>query len=194
MKIFYTLLITIWSIAVSAQNENFAKQDEKMYGTPAEKAHQDDIARQSNNRFLSRLVGFKMYYADNLSTYLQMNMDYSLGDAPDSKGYFTEILTKKGVYIGKIKPPKMVLKFAIDKDERIKSGVINGRFADLANLFINYWPMSAEWNSEVQLKPGVAAQKHCFGDLITFNWVGATPFIKVTKDANISFPVPPLKQ
>jgi len=193
MKKLFTLLLITYGFATYAQDTTFTKAEATLYGTKAEKVHQEAISRQSQNRFLSRFIGFKMYYVDNIATYLQTNMEYASADGSNPKGYFIEVLSKKGIYIGKIKPPKIVLKFAIDKDERIKSGVISGRFADLARLFIYYWPMSAEWTSEVQLKPGVAAQKHCFGDLITFNWVGITPFIKVTKDPAMSFPVPPLK-
>lgn len=193
MKRLLLILICFISLAAVAQDTTWNKTAAKMYGTKAEKVHQDNIENQSQSRYLVRLIGFKQYYLNEIGTFIQSNMGFSMDDnSPERKGFYIDTYTKNGVFIGKNKPGKLVLTFAVDKSERIKYGTINGRFGDLANLFLNYWPQDAEWAMIDQLKPGVVAQKHSFGDLITFNWSGTVPYIKVTKDPNISFPVPPL--
>jgi hypothetical protein len=174
-----------------AQADKFAKENFKLYGSPVERAHQETIEKQSSRRYLTRLIGFKQYYLNELSAYIQQS-GYTDQDAPFKPGMYILKFTKNGAYMGNAKPPKLTLTFSVDGDERIKQGTITGNFDALAMLFIRYWPMDAEWNTEVKLKPGVVAQKHSFGDLITFNWSGATPFIKVTKDPNINVPVPAL--
>lgn len=179
------------SSAAFAQTDKFAKENFKLYGTPAERAHQEAIEKQSGSRYLTRLIGFKQYYLNELSTYIQQS-GYTDQDAPFKPGMYILKFSKNGAYMGNTKPPKLTLTFSVDADERIKQGTITGSFNALAGLFINYWPMDAEWDTEVKLKPGVVAQKHSFGDLITFNWSGATPFIKVTKDPNVTIPVPAL--
>lgn len=191
MKNLITVVLLLCGFAGYSQDTTRLNKDTE-YGTLAERVHQESIERQSHGHYLCRLIGFKGYYLNKIATYLQVYKDFTLNDTPDKQGYFVYDFSKNMIYMGKVKPPKMILTFAVDKSERIKSGVINGRFNDLADLFINYWPMDAEWNSEMQLKRGVVAQKHSFGDLITFNWSGITPYIKVTKDPNISIPVPPL--
>lgn len=168
----------------------WTKADEELYGSQAEKVHQDMIERQSGH-FLVRIIGFKEYYTNEISSYVQMK-GFKSEDTPEKKGSFNYIFSKG--YIGSQKAPKLRMTFAVNQNHRVTSGTITGSFFDLANLFLYYWPQSAEWWSQVQLKRGVVAQKHNFGELVTFNWNGATPFIKITKDPNISVPVPPLKQ
>ncbi|MEO3407103.1 hypothetical protein AAFN85_24515 [Mucilaginibacter sp. CAU 1740] len=167
----------------------WTKADEELYGSQAEKVHQDMIERQAGYS-LVRIIGFKEYYTNEISSYLQQN-GYRLEDSPDRKGSFNYVFSPS--YIGTQKAPKLRMSFMVNQSHRVTSGTITGSLFDLASLFLYYWPQSAEWRTRAQLKRGVVAQKHNFGDLITFGWNGVTPVIRITKDPNISMPVPPLK-
>ncbi|MDP9076281.1 MAG: hypothetical protein M3O71_02560 [Bacteroidota bacterium] len=190
MKTIFTLILIYCSISLKAQDSTFTKMDAKMYGTALEKSQQLAIENKSQSRFLCRFIGFKQYYIGELETYIQSNMGFNADDkSPYKPGYLIDVYTKKGVFTG-VNPPKLKVTFSVDKDDRVKSVIIDSRFEYLAHLFISYWPQSADLMSEVQLKPGIIAQKHSFGDLITFNWNGNAPYIKITKDVNMSFTPP----
>jgi hypothetical protein len=191
-KLLPALLICLCTSAFG-QDTTWTKTDAKLYGTKAEKVHQETIERQSWHHFLCRFIGFKQYYINDLTSYLQLQREYAVDDnAPDKPGYDIYVLSKKGVYIGNVKIPKMILTFAVNKEGRITSGRISGSFADMADLFLNYWPQDATYSSAVQLKPGVAAIKHAYGDLIAFTWVNNKPVITIKRDPDITLPVPPL--
>lgn len=160
----------------------------EVYGTKAEKHHEDLIGLQSDNRMLCRFIGFKQFYGQQLSVYMQARMDYGVDDFPTRPGYDVVVLSKSGIYMG-TKPKKVIISFALNKDHRIVSGRVTGPFMPLAELFIRYWPQDPVWSYEAQLKPGVPAVKHCYGDLITFKWVNGKPEILITKDPSISFPI-----
>jgi len=176
-------------LSSKAQNVKWDKTDTKLYGTYAEKQHQDMIGNSSGNRFLCRFIGFKTFYIGNLSMYLQTQLSYSEDDLLEKPGIYTYVLSKKGVYMGNEKPKTLRIAINYNKDERITAGKVTGGFSDLAKLFLNYWPQDATFATEAQLKPGVAAVKHCYGDLISFKWNGTTPYISILKDPNMTVPV-----
>jgi hypothetical protein len=188
-KLLFTLLICA-GLSAQAQDTTWTKSDTKIYGSKAEKLHQDMISHISDNRFLCRFVGFKQFYDQGISEYLQ-SYEYSFDDAVNKPGVNTYILTKNGMYVGS-KPIKVYITFYHDKGERITSGRVKGPLVTLAAIFLNYWPQDAVWRSTDQLKPGVVAIKHCCGDLISFKWVNNQPVITITKDPNMIVPVTPV--
>ena len=192
MKTIFTTLLIIIGLSASAQDTTWTKSDTKLYGSKAEKAHQEMIAEQSANHFLCRYIGFTEYYTNKLTSYLQLKQDYSFDDnSPNVPGYVICILSKNGIST-RFKFPKMVVRFSINKQRPITSGKITGSFNELVDLFLNYWPQDANYNSSAQFQPGVSAIKHCYGDLISFKWVNGKPQITITKDPNMTVPVPGL--
>ncbi len=188
-KLLFALMISA-GLSAQAQDTTWTKSDIKTYGSKAEKLHQDMISHASDNRFLCRFVGFKQFYDQGISEYLQ-SYEYSFDDAVNKPGVNTYILTKNGVYVGS-KPIKVYITFYHDKSERITSGRVKGPLATLAAIFLNYWPQDAVWRSTDQLKPGIVAIKHCYGDLVSFRWINNQPVITITNDPNITVPVPPI--
>jgi hypothetical protein len=188
MKKLLLALIILTGLSAQSQDTTWTKSDTKIYGSKAEKLHQDMISHTSDNHFLCRFIGFKQFYDQGISEYLQ-SYEYSFDDAINKPGVNTYILTKNGVYLG-TKPAKVYLTFYHDKNERITSGKVKGPLAALAAIFLYYWPQDAVWRSTDQLKPGVVAVKHCYGDLISFKWIDSQPVITITKDPNMTVPVP----
>jgi hypothetical protein len=189
MKKIILFIILCYGSAAMSQDTTWTKSDAKIWGSKEEKKHQDLIGVQSNNRSLCRFIGFKEFYEQNISMWLQLNYGFSLDDSNNGKnGSTTYILTKNGVYLG-TKPRKLFMTFNHDKDHRITSGKIVGSFNTLATIFIYYWPQDPVWASIETLKPGVAAAKHSYGDLISFKWINGQPLITITKDPNFIMPV-----
>ena len=185
-KLLLPLMICI-GLSVQAQDTAWTKSDTKTYGSKAEKLHQDMISHTSDNHFLCRFIGFKQFYDQGISEYLQ-SYQYSLDDAINKPGVNTYILIKNGVYLG-TKPAKIYITFYHDKNDRVTSGSVKAPLITLAAIFLNYWPQDAVWRSTDQLKPGVVAIKHCYGDLISFKWIDNQPVITITKDPNMTVPV-----
>jgi hypothetical protein len=185
-----TLLIAallLIQIGAFAQDTSWTKSMSKIYGSKVEKHQQDEIAAQSESRMLCRFIGFKSFYEQGISDYLQSH-EYTMDNAFQHGATVTYKLTKNGVYIG-TKAPKVYITFTHSSADRILSGRLTGPFNTLAFLFLSYWPQDALFATEDQLKPGTTAVKHCYGDLISFKWNGATPYITITKDPNINVPV-----
>lgn len=187
-KLLITLLAFSLSLTVKAQDTTWTKSDTKIYGSKAEKQQQEMISHTSDNHFLCRYIGFKQFYDQGISEFLQSN-GYTFEDALNNPGVNTYILTKNGVYLG-TKPGKVRITFFHDKDERITTGSVKGPLSTLAAIFLYYWPQDVTWRSAEQLKPGVVALKHSYGDLISFKWVSGQPVITITKDPSLSMPVP----
>jgi len=185
-KIVITLFLLPTFFAYS-QDTIWTKSNTKIYGSKAEKQQQDMIANVSANHFLCRFIGFKQFYDQGISEFLQSN-GYSFSDAINKPGTNVYILTRNGVYVG-IKPAKVYITFYHDNSERITSGNVKGPLSTLAAIFLYYWPQDAIWRSSDQLKPGVSAIKHCYGDLISFKWVNNQPIILISKDPNVTLPV-----
>lgn len=183
MRIILLIALSAFAITVKAQDSTWTKDQEKVYGSKLEKHQQDVIAMQSNNRSLCRFIGFKEFYEQNINEYLQLR-GFALDDWKNTAAFNSYILSKKGVYFGS-KIPKVSVVMYHDKDHRITSGKITGSFIYMANLFLNYWPQDPVFNNAGTLKPGVAAIKHCYGDLITFRNNGSACTISITKDPNI---------
>jgi len=189
MKRIATFFLLCLALASKAQDTSKWTNDKlALFGTKAEVVHEQNIRNQSDSHYLFRLIGFKQFYANGLSAFIQSDMDFTVLDTKASNVYLFE---KNGVFIGN-KPSKIKAVFALDNDGRIVSVKITALFGDLAKLFLTYWPQSADYAVVTQLKPGTAAVKHCYGDLISFKWVNGLPVIYVTKDPNISYPVPTL--
>jgi len=196
-KLIPTILIGLSTTTVLAQGKtqdtSWTKNDAVLYGTKSEKVYQEAIENQSRHHFLCRYVGFKQYYVNDLTAYLQLNRNFTIDDTPEKPGYDVYVLSKNGVHIGNMKVPKMYLTFGVNKQGRITSGKISsGLIADMVDLFLNYWPQDATYASAEQLKPGVAAIKHCYGDLISFMWYDTKAVITITKDPDVNMPVPEL--
>ena len=188
MKKLLFALMMFAGLTAQAQDTTWTKSDTKTYGSKAEKLHEDMIRSGSDNHFLYRFIGFKQFYDQGISDFLQ-SYQFTFTDAINKPGFNTYILTKNGVYLG-TGPVKIYITFYHDKEERITSGNVKGPLLTLAAIFLNYWPQDAIWRSTDQLKPGVVAIKHCYGDLISFTWVGNQPVIAITKDSNMTVPVP----
>lgn len=190
MKKLLFIVLICNSLASFSQDTTWTKKQSETYGTSAEKALQDKIGVQSDNRFLRRFVGFKEFYTNEISAYLQLRQDFTLLSSPDVKDHIVFVLTKNGTYLGNDIVPKVRLSFALDRNDRVVSGRFTGDFVSLAELFIYYWPQYASCCTIEQLRSGVVAVKHSFGDLVAFKNVNGHAVITVTKDSNISFPVP----
>jgi len=186
-KILPIMALLLVQIGAFAQDTTWSKSMAKIYGRKAEKQQQDEIAAQSESRWLCRFIGFKSFYEQDISEYLQSH-EYTLDNSFQHGATVTYVLSQNGVYMG-TKVQKVVLTFNHDKADRIVSGRVNGLFESLAILFLHYWPQDAVFATEDELKPGTAAVKHCYGDLISFKWNGATPYITITKDPNMNVPV-----
>jgi hypothetical protein len=190
MKTILIALLFCIALSAQAQDTTWTKSDNKIYGSKAEKNHQDMISHTSDNRFLCRFIGFKQFYDQGISDYLQ-SYGFSFVNSVFMNNVNTYILVKNGVYLG-TKPVKVYIAFKHDSNDRIVSGNIKAPLITLAAIFLNYWPQDAIWRSTDQLKPGVVAVKHCYGDLISFKWINDQPIILVTKDPNLSVPVSPV--
>ena len=187
MKNLLLPIALFFCLSVNAQDTTWSKGMQYLSGSKTEKAHQDMIRQQSGNKFLCRIIGFKAFYEQNITSYLQLNREYALGNSNNGSAADVFLMTKK-VYIGN-QPKAIKLVFLHTKDDRVTSGKITGPFIELANLFLRYWPQDPLFDNEAQLKPGVAAIKHSYGDLISFKWNAGVPYITITKDENISMPV-----
>jgi hypothetical protein len=176
MKNILLVILIGYHVSALSQTANSSKQ-----------RYQDSIGGQSDNRFLCRFIGFSEFYGQNISEYLQLKYDFSYSNSPEKKGFDIFILRKNGIY-STVKPPKVTISFAINKDGRITSGKITGDMFSLASLFLYYWPQSPDFNNMEQLNRGIVALKHCYGDLISFKRNGIGAIIKITKDPNIIMP------
>jgi hypothetical protein len=76
-----TLLIAallLIQIGAFAQDTSWTKSMSKIYGSKVEKHQQDEIAAQSESRMLCRFIGFKSFYEQGISDYLQSH-EYKWG-------------------------------------------------------------------------------------------------------------------
>ncbi|MDF2433425.1 MAG: hypothetical protein JWP44_3056, partial [Mucilaginibacter sp.] len=84
-KLLLFSLIVCWRLTAQAQDTTWTKSDTKIYGSKAEKVHQDMISRTSGNRFLCSFIGFKQFYDQGISEFLQVN-EFSFYDAINKPG------------------------------------------------------------------------------------------------------------
>jgi hypothetical protein len=195
-KVFTSLLLVSQALLAFGQKDTvWSAQKTGLYGSKAEYKYEENLKSKSESGFLYRFAGFKREYAKELPAFIQAKMNYVLKGAPSGGGANSDyVLVSNEVYKGKIPPKKMVVSFVInEKSDRIVSGSITGKFYELSNIFVNYWPKDPSFAGEIPIKQGLAAVKHSNGDLISFIWNGADPSITITKDPDTRIPFPPFK-
>jgi len=138
MKKLLFALIMFAGLKANAQDTTWTKSKNEIYGSKSEKVYQDEMSKSSDNRFLCRFIGFKSFYDQGISDYLQ-SYEFSVDNAVNSNGLNTYILKKNGVYLG-TKPVQVIISFKHDKHDRIISGSVKGPLPTLAAIFLNYWP------------------------------------------------------
>jgi hypothetical protein len=171
-----SLLLFSAFIAFGQDTAAFTKNDAIMYGTASEKRDQDALWNKAGYE-LYRLIGYKEYYANGIASYLQTN-GYNMDDTRDIKGGSIFVFSQR---VGMGTPPKIYLKYWVNRQKRITAVRITGYPYGLASLFVSYWPTDIQWPATAALKRGVVATKMLIDEKITFNYAGATPFIEISK-------------
>lgn len=172
------LPILLFIASATYAQKQWTATDEKVYGTQQEYNDQEAISKKVSHGNLYRLIGFKQYYANGLSLWLQ-ERGYTSSEAPERPGHEVYIFKKN--YVGSVKPENIVMTLGLNND-RISSAKIDGSFADLAQLFLYYWPTSPDFADAAKLKPGVLAQKQLVNETITFNYKGKKPVIEISRN------------
>ena len=192
-KIFTLLLSASFLFAFGQKDTSWSAPKTEMYGSKAEFKYEQNLKSKAESGFLYRFVGFKRVYANELPAFIEAKMNYVIKSSPaGNSGNCDYILISKEIYKGKIPPKKITVSFIVnDKNNRIVSGKITGKFFELSNIFITYWPPDPSFTGEIPITQGVAAVKHSSGDLISFIWNGADPSITITKDPDAKVAVPP---
>jgi hypothetical protein len=165
---------------------------ENLYGSIEEKEYQEALSEDNKNEFLCRHIGFKQYYTNNLSLFLETNDQFSVMDVKYTKqpdGGLKEVKTMDRHNIptfGGGPIPKIITTYNFDKNMRISSVTITGDLYFLTDLFMYYWPKGGiGWYYNEHLKTGVIGTNHYMGDLITFKWVGVIPYIIITQEPGV---------
>ena len=177
MKLKLTTLLLFTALATFAQDTAWTKGKAAVFGTQKEK-HDQDALFQRDGYEIYRLIGYKEYYANGISSYLQTH-GYSLHDTRKVAGVGTEFVFDQQISMGH--DPQIYFKYWVNADKRITKVRITGYPYGLASLFVNYWPTDIQWTSTAQLRHGVIAKKMLIDERITFNYGGVEPFIEVTK-------------
>jgi len=165
-------LVPITAFAQDTTHVNWPQPDEvsyKLFGSKKEYVEQNALMNNSDSKHLVRLIGFKPYWVNELSIFIQgmgfqSDADYSATSSTWTWKTSTEHLTGK---------------FILDKTGRITSGVITGTPSALIDLFVGYWETTLEFYSGKDLYRGKIADKHLIGELIVFNWRASQPFITI---------------
>ncbi len=139
----------------------------KLYGTEQEYQKQIGI-RDKAGYELYQLLGYKSYFTNGLTAYLQQTKGYTLKSS-ESKSCITYTLTGK-----EDKSDKVILKFWINEEDRITKAKFYGNKDRLSNLFLSYWPTAEKETSE-----GAVAEKKFLNERIVFNYSGNKPYIEV---------------
>ncbi len=187
--------------SIIARGENYKEEetekdkwhpgDEQVYGTKEEKEYQEELSADSPNEFLCRHIGFKQFYTNNLSLFLETYEQFSVIDVKYTKqadGGLKEVkimdrnsMTPSGQVI-----PKIITTYNFDNKMRLSSVTLTGDLFFLVKLFLYYWPKGGiGWYYNEHLKTGVIGTNHYMGDLITFKWVGVIPYIIITQEPSI---------
>jgi hypothetical protein len=175
-KLLFIAFLFMGFVCANAQDTTFTKNDAIMYGTLKEKTDQNALWNKAGYE-LYRLIGFKEFYANGIASYLQMN-GYNMDDTRDIKGGSLFVFSQR---IGMGQPPKIYLKYMVNKQKRITAVRITGYPYGLASLFVRYWPTDIQWPSTANLKRGIVATKMLIDEKITYNYAGVTPFIEISK-------------
>jgi len=194
MKKVFTLLLSACGFLAFGQTDTaWSARKTELYGNKAEYKYEQNLKSKSESGSLRRFVGFKRVYANELPAFIADKMNYVIKNSPSGNSGNTDyILISKEIYKGKIPPKKIVVSFNVnEKSNRIVSGIITGKFFELSNIFVNYWPADTSFTGEIPIKQGLAAVKHSSGDLISFIWNGADPSITIAKDPDAKDPIPP---
>lgn len=171
------LFILLAAISCGAYAQEWSATDAKVYGEQAEYKAQMELAKKTRNRNLYRLVGFTPYYANGLSLWMQdRGFTSKTLEAPASQEVY--LFTKN--YVGSVKPTDVKLVLNLNKS-RVANAKIYGSFTDLAQLFLYYWPTSADYADSSKLKQGTIAQKQLIDEVVRFNYSQKEPFIEVVK-------------
>jgi len=168
-----TILFLVFSAAV-AQEQAWPKAYEQVYGTQQEYNGQTALRKMMGYDFY-RLIGFKSFYTNGPSGFLQQARNFSM-DASESKNRLVYKLTKKD---RSGKSGRFYLTYWLDNDDRVTKARFSGDLQELAYLFLNYWPSNTDWTDAAQLKKGVLAEKEILGEKVIFNYKSSKPFIEI---------------
>ncbi|WP_113638979.1 hypothetical protein [Nubsella zeaxanthinifaciens] len=171
------LFILLTALTFSAYAQEWSATDQKVYGNQTEYKAQMELAKKSKHRNLYRLVGFTPYYANGLSLWMQDRGFTSQSlEAPANQ----EVYLFAKNYVGSVKPTDVKLVLNL-QNSRVANAKIYGSFSDLAQLFLYYWPTSADYADSSKLKQGTIAQKQVVDEIVRFNYSQKEPFIEVLK-------------
>lgn len=169
------LLLSSVAFIVKGQDQKWNKFYEQIYGSQSE--YQDQVAlRNSRTYDFYRLIGFKSYYTNGPSGFLQQEKNLTM-DARESHNKMIYTLTGKNV---NGKKQKCHLIFRLNKDDRIQKAKITGSPDIIKFLFMSYWPAE----SSIVLKEGEIKEKRMPGEKVVFNYTGKKPFIEITGRRN----------
>ena len=175
-KLLLSLLIIFFFFTTNAQKPAWSKVYEQVYGS--EKEYQDQRALRDNIGYeLYRLIGFKSFYTNGPSSFLQQKQLFAM-DAAESKGKMVYTLSKKS---NNFRSEKLYLTYWLDENDRVTKARFKGEPAMLAYLFLNYWPGNTDWTEISQFKKGTVAEKRLLDEKIVFNYKGGSPFIEISR-------------
>ncbi len=170
----FTSFIALFFFNVNAQDLQWTKAYEQLYGTQQEYKQQVEL-RKTMGYDLYKVIGYKSYYTSGPSSFLQQTQQYSM-DAKELKGRMIYTLTKKddaGIV------NKLRLIFWLDQDDRVTKARISGSVPTLIFLFNRYWPANNNRTTAEQLTKGVVAEKQLENEKIIFNYTNQKPFIEI---------------
>src|SRR5690606_27941688 len=173
--VFFFLFLII-TLPLSAQQKTWSKAHSQIYGTEQEYLEQVKLRTLMGYDFY-RLIGYKSFYTNGPSSFLQQAKAFSM-NAFEDKSRLVYILSAGS---GQRNDTGVRLMYWLDEQDRVVKARFKGNKSDLAFLFLNYWPSSTDWTDESQLTKGVLAQKEVLGEQIEFNFQRGKPFIEVRK-------------
>lgn len=148
------------------------------FGNAFEYRWQERMKRESKSHNLVVLIGAKIYWTNELSTFIQ-NLGWDV-DFADGTGCTKYVFSNTTTH-------KIVMTAYYDKEYRTRGVTITGPADDLITIFARYWERSDI--SLNALKSKKVVYQNFISDRASMSWPGTNPVIKIAKnpDAIIDF-------
>jgi len=169
-----TFLFIVFLFTADAQNHTWTKIYEQVYGSEKEYAEQTALRKLMGYDFY-RLIGYKSYYTNGPSGFLQQARSFSM-DASETGNRLIYKLSRKEK---KGNTGSFYFTYWLDKHDRVTKARFTGDKEDLAYLFLNYWPSNTDWTEPEQLQRGIIAEKDVLGEKVVFDYTSGKPFIEI---------------
>jgi hypothetical protein len=165
-------LITLFLLALSAA----------CFGQDSTKVREASVRALTSSGHLQLFIGKDMSTTDDIQMYLQRDFECH------SYGKDSYITLKNGDVVYKSSfirsiPGEQVqtpihFTYTVDKKNAIKKVVISGAYADMAELFLFYWPTTV---TAGEIKQKKVAVERLLTDRITYQATGDQALITITK-------------